>query len=105
VTVILMLDLPPLLRDLMCRTLDAQPDMTTISEGSCDRPDAVIVGLEDGDLPPAAQRLLDERARLRILAIGIGDGEAVLYRLRPQRSELGAVTVEELPAVLRGAAG
>ncbi len=100
-----MLDLPPLLRDLLRRTLDAQPDMTTISEGSPERPDAVIVPLEDGGLPCSAQRLLDERARLRIVAVGVRDGRAVLYRLRPQRSELGAVTVEELPAVLRSEAG
>jgi hypothetical protein len=87
------------------RTLDAQPDMTALADGSSERPDAVIVPLEDGGLPSAAQRLLDDRARLRILAIGVRDGRTVLYRLRPQRSDLGALTVEELPGVLRSAAG
>jgi hypothetical protein len=67
-----------------------------------DRPDAIIVGLANGDLQPESRCFLEHRARTRVLGLGIRDGRAVLYRLLPERAQLAeAVIPDELPELIR----
>jgi hypothetical protein len=108
---VIVFDLPPVLRELVRRALDAQQMTSVIANPgeldravARDRPDAIIVGLADGDLQPESRRFLDERARTRVLGLGISDGRAVLYRLRPERAQLAeAVAPDEIPGLIRAA--
>jgi hypothetical protein len=68
-----------------------------------EKPDAVIVPLENANLNAESRRFLAERVRVRVLGLGLRDGRAVLYELRPERSELGAVSPDELAEVVRTA--
>ena len=68
-----------------------------------DRPDAVIVPLGQTGLVGEVRQTLEERARLRVLAVGVRDGRSVLFEMRPVRSEWGDVAPDELPALLRAA--
>jgi hypothetical protein len=106
---ILVFDLPPLLSDLIHQEFDAQEDIATTTasgaeleyEVARERPDAVIVPLDDADLDAQSRRFLEERARVRVLGLGVRDNKAVLYELRPNRSELGEVSPGELAQALR----
>lgn len=110
---ILVFDLPPLLRDLVRRALDGNADMTSlVAEAgqlepavAASRPDAVIVPLDDEGLPAESRRFLEDRARVRVLGVGVRDGRAVLHELRPERSELGEVAPADLPRLIRQAVG
>jgi hypothetical protein len=106
---ILVFDLPPLLRDLVTRALDANEDMTTVvaDQGSLDRavaderPNVVIVPMDDGELGATGRGFLQERAGVRVLGLGVRDGRVVLYELLPRRSELGTVVPDEVASVIR----
>jgi hypothetical protein len=108
---IVVFDLPPLLRDLVLLALDPHQDIVTLTAepGELDRvivddqPDAIIVPLDVNGLLGEARRLLEDRARLRVLGVGLRDGRSVLFELRPFRSELGEVAPNELPDLLRAA--
>jgi DNA-binding NarL/FixJ family response regulator len=108
---ILVFDLPPLLRDLVRRALDSSDDIasTTATADALEeavaaaKPDAVIVPLEDASLSGESRRFLEERARVRVLGLGLRDGRAVLYELRPERSELGEVSPDEFAQAVRAA--
>ena len=106
---VLVFDLPPLLRDLVQRALEADAVTTTAGPGELERavgetqPDAIIVPVEGGRLPPDCQRLLEEHARVRLLGLGVGDGRSVLYELQPKRTALGEVVPGDLAPVIRRA--
>jgi chemotaxis response regulator CheB len=92
--------LPRLTRDLISRTLEDEPTIDVVHEapdpGRSARQlidetgaDIVIVGAETPALLAEFRQLLDERARLRVLAVS-GDGrEARLYGVRPYEVILG----------------
>src|SRR5215208_6537231 len=91
---VLVFDLPPLLDELVRRSLDAAQDVTSLAAGreglersvDQDHPDAVIVPLQGGTLTAEGQRFLEDRARRpRVLGLGVRDGRAVLFELRPHR--------------------
>jgi chemotaxis response regulator CheB len=108
---VLLVDLPPLLRELVAGTLDSEPGLelaytepeaerTAVAEAAT-RPDVVIAGLDAGRLPPACERLIADRASLRVIGIEAEDGTAALYLLRPERTPLGEVTLTEVAEVIR----
>jgi DNA-binding NarL/FixJ family response regulator len=108
---ILVFDLPPLLRDLVQRALDDYDGITSVVAEASElelvvtrtKPDAVIVPLDDGGLRAESRRFLEERARVRVLGIGLRDGRAALYELQPRRSDLGEVAPDELAETVRSA--
>ncbi len=119
---ILVFDLPPLLRSLVERALAADEDIASVvanagrlergadaDTGELERmiaatkPDVVIVPLDPEGLRADTRRFLEERARVRVLGIGLRDGRTALYELQPRRSDLGEVTPDELPARVRQA--
>ena len=79
-------------------TVDALPDLARTT-----RPDVVIVGLPDDDLPPACLDLLLERPRVKVLAIEEHAGRAQLYELRPEQVEIGEVSPAEVVDTIRTA--
>jgi DNA-binding NarL/FixJ family response regulator len=108
---ILVFDLPPLLRDLVQRALNGNEDITSVVAEASElermvaetRPDVVIVPLGPEGLQAESRRFLEERSRVRVLGIGLRDGRAALYELRPRRSDLGEVTPDELAETVRAA--
>ncbi len=108
---VLFVDLPPQLREMIQQELEAGSGVTSLTTEADElertvervRPDAVVVPLERGRPLPESRRLLEERARLRVLGVGTRDGHSVLYELCPTRSELGAVKPNEMAAKIRQA--
>ncbi len=65
--------------------------------------DAVIIGLDDGELPDVCQELLDERPRVTFLGVHGGGRHAFIYALRPQRVPMGEVSPADLVEGIRNA--
>jgi DNA-binding NarL/FixJ family response regulator len=115
-TRVLLLDMPRLLRDMLARAIDAQPDMWVVGlEGSPSAieravhdtaPEFVVVGLDQAELPADCRRFLNSRARPRLLGIEAVDGRAFLYELRPEKERIGetSITPDELVGAIRSAA-
>jgi hypothetical protein len=97
--------LPRLLRELFEKAFGERPRYRFRYADSLDeldelvdaeRPDFVLAPLENGRLPEACQRLLDERARVKVLGIGEQEGRALLIRLRPVEHDLEDAAPHEL---------
>ena len=65
--------------------------------------DVVILGLRNGELPPAAVELMLERPRVKVLAIQERAGQARLYELRPEQVEIGEVSPDDVVDTIRAA--
>jgi hypothetical protein len=103
--------MPRILREIIEQAVADEPDMEIVGVEGRDVPlrqavestraDFVMAGA-DYDLGEVA-RVLDERPRLRVLAVA-GDGrEAFLYELRPTRTPLGEVSPQTIVDAIRGA--
>jgi hypothetical protein len=103
--------MPRMLREIIERAVADEPDMVLVEADAPELPlheavesagaDFVIAG-SDYDFGEVAQ-VLDERPRLRVLAVA-GDGrEAFLYELRPTRTPLGQVSPRTIVDAIRGA--
>lgn len=111
---VLLVDMPRIPRELIARAVAAQPDMVVVgSTADLDdlsvaahaaAPEFVIVGVADGELPPPAERFLDEQAQTKVLGVEAQDGTAYLYELRPRRAPLGEVSPADVVAAIRRAA-
>jgi hypothetical protein len=112
---ILFVDLPRLGRELIVEAIDRQPDMEVVGDA---RPgddigasaalldaDFVIVGLDGQTLPASAETLFGRRGRLKLIGIDVSEGSAFLYRLRPERNFIGALSPDEITSAIRAAAG
>jgi DNA-binding NarL/FixJ family response regulator len=108
---IVLVDMPRILREIIERAVADEPDMEIVDSEAgnmplreaieASEPDFVIAGA-DYDFGEVA-RVLDERPRLRVLAVA-GDGrEAFLYELRPTRTPLGEVSPRTIVEAIRGA--
>jgi hypothetical protein len=109
---VLVVDIPPLTWDLLQAALAQAPGLNVVGRTSLDElaaavdagdVDVALVGLGPDGWPPACERMLEERARPRLLGIGWEDGEAQSYALRPDRSRLGPLTPGEVARVLEEA--
>lgn len=110
---ILVVGMPRLVRDMIERTIKAQPDMEVIVDehgvdglggdgGSA--PDFVVCGLDFPWLPDEFRTLLEEQPRAKVLGIDAAGGHAYLYELRPQRVAIGEVSPEDIVEAIRLAA-
>ncbi|MBP2326550.1 chemotaxis response regulator CheB [Kibdelosporangium banguiense] len=105
-TRILLVDMSPLLRDIMARLIAAHADLEvtgsirgggghladTVRESA---PDVIVVGTDPSDFADVIAYLVDIRSAIRVVAVG-GDGHhAVLC------SPLGEVSADGLLAALR----
>jgi len=107
--------LPRVLCDVIKQLLDGQSDIALVAQTTGDgdllaaareaRPDVIILGLTDPELPPIGEALLWQAPAVRILAVIADDGRGFLYELRPQRAALGELSAEGLVEAIRAVGG
>lgn len=110
---VLIVGLPRLLMEMVEEAVRDQMGMEVVAasvdlshfeeEVARARPEFAIVGLERDELPDECRDFLDERARVKVLGIGSSNGNAYLYKLRPERSSLGDVSPSDVVAAIRAA--
>lgn len=101
--------MPRILREIIEQAVADEPDMEIVDAGDVPLREAVesskadfVIAGADYNFAEVA-RVLDERPRLRVLAVA-GDGrEAFLYELRPTRTPLGEVSPRTIVDAIRGA--
>lgn len=108
---ILLAAMPRLMSDLVELALSSEPDMEVVgvlvstsslaSEVNVARPDLVVLGVVGTQLPEACGPMLTEHPELRVVGIDLELVEAGVYSLRLDRTELGAVTPNELAHEIR----
>jgi DNA-binding NarL/FixJ family response regulator len=108
---IVLVDMPRLLREIIVQAVGDEPDLEIVpfeAHGAAlrqtvesSRADFVIAGA-DYEFREVAQ-VLEERPRLRILAVAGQGREAFLYELRPTRTPLGEVSPRTIVEAIRGA--
>ncbi len=107
---IVLVDLPRITREIIEQAVGAEPDMVIV-DGLADgaslpdavkrrEPDFVISGRDYEFAEVCA--ILDERPRLRVLAVLEDGREATLYELRPTRTPLGEVSPLTIVEAIRG---
>lgn len=110
---ILMVKVPGILGEIITEVVADEPDMEIVGAvtdynellpaARATSADAVIIGLEDGELPDICEKLLDERPRVVLLGVH-GDGRhAFVYALRPGRVAIGDVSPADLVDGIRSA--
>src|SRR5207247_1437203 len=109
-TRILLFDMPRMLRDIVVKTLAAEPDMEVAADvataddllRSVERrhADVVVTRRDDSSL---AALLLTRQPQLKVLAVADNGRESSLYEMRPQRVPLGEITPQRLVTEIRKA--
>jgi hypothetical protein len=92
---------PEILRELLVRTLEAEPDMAVVPRHGPDV-DAIVLAVP-GEVPDGTVlELLAPRPGPRVLVLEHDARQWSLWTLRPHRTELGAPSLTDLVDVLRG---
>jgi DNA-binding NarL/FixJ family response regulator len=109
---IVLIDMSPLLREIVRETLAREPGLDVVAEHEADvdvreaveggDADFVILGA-DPTASAGVRALGAEGARLRALELHADGIESVLYELRPHRVSLGEISPETLLATIRAA--
>ena len=113
-TRIVLIDMPPLLREIVREAIDGEPDLDVVAEHpgdvdvrhavERDEADFVIVGSEAA-AALGVPALIGGGARVRALELQ-GDGRnGVLYELRPHRVSLGEISPQTLVQSIRALPG
>ena len=107
---VLLLDLPPMMADLIDHALGAEPDITArrassgaLRRGAAGAPDAVIVGGAD-DSAGAATPILSRWPNSLVIAIERSARRTAYYELQPRRTSLGEIAPFELVRLIRAKA-
>jgi hypothetical protein len=103
---VLIVGLPPLLRDLIEHEFAARPgyDVVRTYEGfehlaetvDAEEPDYLVVPLEGSDLPPACRELINARSRVKLVGVEEQQGGARLIWLCPQTYDFEDLSPREL---------
>jgi DNA-binding NarL/FixJ family response regulator len=111
-TRIVLVDMSPLLREIVRETLAREPDLDIVSEHEAgvdlrdaverDDADFVIVG-SDAGADAAVRSLFAADRGLRALELRSDGRESVLYELRPHRVALGEISPDKLLHTIREA--
>jgi DNA-binding NarL/FixJ family response regulator len=110
---ILVVGMPRLVREMIERTIKAQPDMEVLVDAravedigadGASAPDFVVCGLDFPWLPDQYRTLLEEQPHAKVLGIDAAGGHAYLYELRPQRVAIGEVSPDDIVEAIRLAA-
>jgi hypothetical protein len=108
-TRIVLIDMAPLLRDIVREAIRREPDLDIVAEHDeidvrsaveLDDPDFIIVG-EDASAQQDVRRLVGARRGLRALEVQADGRDSVLYELRPHRISLGEVSSDTLVRAIR----
>jgi chemotaxis response regulator CheB len=110
-TRVLLVGLPALLRDLVEQALSEAPELELVGEADEESgfeaalettgAELVIATSEEGEVADRGRDALEARASLRVLALEKDGARASLWRLRIERVDVGEVTPETLPSLLR----
>jgi hypothetical protein len=110
---VLLVRVPGILGEIITNIVADEPDMEIVGDiGEYDEllpatrttsADAVIIGLDDGELPDVCQELLDERPRVTLVGVHGGGRHAFTYALRAQRVPIGEVSPPDLVEGIRNA--
>ena len=109
-TRIVLIDMAPLLREIVREAIVREPDLELVAEHDdidirtvveLEDPDFIIVGEDaaDGDV----RSLVGAGRGLRALEVQSDGRESVLYELRPHRIALGEISSETLVRAIRAA--
>jgi DNA-binding NarL/FixJ family response regulator len=108
---VVLLELPRLLQEIVERAVGGQPDMEIVADLPTARTlpaalaearaDVVISGA--GHDSAELSDLLEERSRLKVLAVSNDGRDAVLYELRPVRTPLGELSPRTIVEAIRSA--
>jgi DNA-binding NarL/FixJ family response regulator len=111
-TRIVLIDMSPLLREIVRETLAREPDLLVVGEHEAgvdvaatverDEADFVIVGSE-ATASAGVSSLVGGGRRLRALELHDDGREGVLYELRPHRVSLGEISPGALLRTIRAA--
>ena len=110
-TRIVLIDMPPLLREIVRDAVAREPDFELVAEHE-DAPDVrdtlehdgadfVIVG-SDAAAAACVSSLVAAQRGMRALELRADGRESVLYELRPHRVPLGEISAETLVRSIRG---
>lgn len=103
-------DMPPMLRDILEKTIAGQADMRSIADTTAPprpetpAPDVVLVGAAGASDASAHVTLLGRWPAARIIAIDVSGRHTSMYEMRPYRTDLGALSSDDLVDVIRAAA-
>lgn len=108
-TRVLVQGVPAMLRDIVHKVIASQPDMMLLRDTPPGRvqhwrrpdPDVVIVATENIKDESGLAEWLNRWPRARLLVIEASGRETVMYELRPHAIPRGAVSPEELAAMIR----
>jgi hypothetical protein len=98
---------------LVHRAIADEPDVIAIGHGDNDveimlraeEADVVVIQMNDGHIPPLAERLIDEYADLGVIAVNLDRNSAVIIKLQPQLTEISDISrPTALTAAIRRAA-
>lgn len=76
-------------------------EVETLLEAGRIHVEVVIVGMRGAELPPVAERLLDEYPRLGVLAVDLDRDEGMLYRLSPRVTRISDIRITGLAGMVR----
>jgi hypothetical protein len=105
---IVLIDMPPLLRDIVRDAVSRQPDLDLVAEHDAgglsewvaiDEPDFVIVGTAAAS--ETVRSVVGAGCGIRALEVRSDGKESVLYELRPHRVPLGEISPETLVRTIR----
>lgn len=109
-TRIVLVDMPPLLREIVRETVAREPDLEVVREHEAgadlraavdqDDPDFLIVGSEEATETTVGSLIAAGR-RLRALEVRSDGRESVLYEFRPHRVLLGEISPDTLLQTIR----
>ena len=110
-TRIVLIDMAPLLREIVREAIVREPDLELVAEHDeidvraaveLDDPDFIIVG-EDAAADQDVRSLVGVGRGLRALEVQSDGRESVLYELRPHRISLGEISSDTLVRAIRAA--
>jgi DNA-binding NarL/FixJ family response regulator len=112
-TRIVLVDMSPLLREIIREALVAEPDLEVVAEHEGpvdlravvehDAADFVIFGADASD--EGVQSIVAGNRGVRAIEVRSDGRESVLYELRPHRVPLGEISSEALVRTIRAAPG
>lgn len=110
-TRIVLVDMPPLLREIVRDTLAREPDLDVVAEHDPDVDvrsavgetdvDFVIVGAEATTARMGVASVVGAQRGIRAIEVQSDGKESVLYELRPHRVSLGEMSPETLLRTIR----
>lgn len=101
-----------MLRDVFKQIIAEQPDLEVVGDldngvdlllaASQTRPDIVILGMEDSELPGVCSHLFSELPHIKLLCVTADGRQLLLYELRPYKILIGNASPQSLLDAIRG---